>query len=106
METKKKDTPLTGSAKALHQTIRDVGASLLSLPAFVEQTTLLNGANPTEVVAITSSLRYLCTALIKNDVDAIKTRCQELEIALVEAQKSRLLLVKNNSAKSEPKHDN
>ncbi|NJN09243.1 MAG: hypothetical protein HC815_15125 [Richelia sp. RM1_1_1] len=91
MENETKATRATESAKNLHQTIRDVGASLLSLPAYIEHTVLSNGGSPIEVVAITSALRYLCTALIKNDTDSIKSRCYELEISLVEAQKARLL---------------
>ncbi|MGB3651221.1 MAG: hypothetical protein WBA41_08420 [Rivularia sp. (in: cyanobacteria)] len=95
-ETKKTSNAVT--AKQLNQVVRDVGASLLGLPSYVEATVIASGASPKEVVRVTSCLRYLCTALIKNDFDSIKTHCNELEISLTEAQKNRLLVLDKESS--------
>lgn len=90
MENEVNVTRKASASKDSVQLIRDIGASLLSLPAYVEHFCIKSGASPAEVVRITATLRFLCSALIKNDNDAVRIQCRELEIALIESQKERM----------------
>lgn len=73
------------------QALRNLGASLLGLPALVEHYALESKADMTKTLTITNAVRNLCAALIKVKIENINEYGDELEQVLNKHQQQRMM---------------
>lgn len=87
-QIEKKTSP---SKAELSQLLRSLGASILTVPSLIEYYALKSNSDIRELSSITSTMRQLCTALIKLNAQNIEGHGDQLEIYLSEHQKNRMV---------------
>ena len=88
--TKNTTSSLPKKADAI-QITRDIGASFMSLPGYIESLCEVNYAvNRTQLSIVAKSIRETCSALIKTDYEVARESMNLLEKTLNEAQQKRI----------------